>query len=224
MGFPIFESTANSYGLQILRPSQDLHDSHACIGNSMFVPNAAAVLLSAMLSVQSHGLLFLWVDMAMWSVDFVDYCDVSLCCSGDFSTYSTINLYCALALYICILQICWFLRSLQDLTVACGDQNDSALFSGFIRSCLLHLVKGIKSARRNLWNWMRRGNYCTVLSIWHCPHLYLPLRPLSNLPRCRNVSDRGLALQGTQGLLYFQLLLLYYSRASFTPTDVLLVQ
>ena len=29
-----------------------------------------------------------FLDMAIGSVDFVDYCDVS-CCSGDFSTYST---------------------------------------------------------------------------------------------------------------------------------------
>lgn len=45
MGFPIFESTANSYGCQTLAWDQ-LKDAHEALGNSMHVPNAAGVLLA----------------------------------------------------------------------------------------------------------------------------------------------------------------------------------
>ncbi|CAL1131593.1 unnamed protein product [Cladocopium goreaui] len=51
LGFPILQSTCNSYGCQRLQ-WEELSNPHGALGNSMHVPNAAAVILSTLLSVQ----------------------------------------------------------------------------------------------------------------------------------------------------------------------------
>lgn len=52
MGFPVTEDVATSFGCQLVRPTLDFKDPHGAIGNSMCVPNAAAMVLTAFLSVR----------------------------------------------------------------------------------------------------------------------------------------------------------------------------
>lgn len=51
LGFPVLKSTADVYGCQELQWDQ-LSDPHSNFGNTMHIPNVAAVILATLLSVQ----------------------------------------------------------------------------------------------------------------------------------------------------------------------------
>jgi len=52
MGFPILQPVANAYGCRTIDPTRHIKQPHFSIGNSQCVPNTAAVILTALLSVR----------------------------------------------------------------------------------------------------------------------------------------------------------------------------